>query len=131
MTLHEISEAANIVQEAADPEANIIFGTVIDRGHQGHIKVTVIATGFSREQSAHAAVQPRPAAAPPPQQRERLPRRDGTSPDSPGRPVPDARYMRREGSVELDASDEGFTPNFSGKLRHDLDVPAFLRKQLD
>ena len=34
MTLHEVSEAANIIQEAADPDANIIFGTVIDRSFQ-------------------------------------------------------------------------------------------------
>jgi hypothetical protein len=32
--------------------------------------------------------------------------------------------------IELDAADQGFTPNF-GKLKDDLDVPAFLRKQMD
>ena len=49
MTLHEVSEAAKIIQEASDPDANIIFGTVIDRGMQGRVKVTVIATGFNRD----------------------------------------------------------------------------------
>jgi len=48
MTLHEVSEAAEIIHEAADPDANIIFGTVIDRAMQGEVKVTVIATGFHR-----------------------------------------------------------------------------------
>ena len=46
MTLFEVHEAASIIQEAADDEANIIFGTVIDPRMRDEIKVTVIATGF-------------------------------------------------------------------------------------
>ena len=46
MTLFEVHEAASVIQEAADEEANIIFGTVIDPMLQDQIKVTVIATGF-------------------------------------------------------------------------------------
>ncbi len=44
--LFEVNEAAEIVAEAADPEANIIFGAVIDENLQDEIRVTVIATGF-------------------------------------------------------------------------------------
>ncbi|NLY10364.1 MAG: cell division protein FtsZ [Firmicutes bacterium] len=44
--LHEVNEAAEIIGEAADPEANIIFGAVIDESLQDEIRVTVIATGF-------------------------------------------------------------------------------------
>src|SRR5882672_4115662 len=46
MTLFEVHEAASIIQEAADEEANIIFGTVIDARMGDEVKVTVIATGF-------------------------------------------------------------------------------------
>src|SRR5436853_6660633 len=46
MTLFEVHEAASIIQEAADEEANIIFGTVIDPKMKDELKVTVIATGF-------------------------------------------------------------------------------------
>src|SRR5689334_20536287 len=46
MTLFEVHEAASIIQEAADEEANIIFGTVIDSRMKDEVKVTVIATGF-------------------------------------------------------------------------------------
>jgi cell division protein FtsZ len=46
MTLFEVHEAASVIQEAADEEANIIFGTVIDPRMKDEIKVTVIATGF-------------------------------------------------------------------------------------
>ena len=46
MTLHEVNEAADIVSRAAEPNANIIFGTVIDEAMEGRLQVTVIATGF-------------------------------------------------------------------------------------
>jgi cell division protein FtsZ len=120
MTLHEVSEAANIVQEAADPDANIIFGTVIDRARQGTVKVTVIATGFAREELRLPAAQGRPARG------GELP---AAEPERPGAPE-GGRYLRREMSLDFDANDEGFTPNFS-KMKDDLDVPAFLRKQMD
>ena len=44
--MYEIDEAAKAITEAADPDANIIFGTIIDEAMQGEVKVTVIATGF-------------------------------------------------------------------------------------
>ncbi|MGL5244822.1 MAG: cell division protein FtsZ [Sarcina sp.] len=47
--LLEINEAAEIVQEAADPDANIIFGTVIDECLKDEIRITVIATGFEKD----------------------------------------------------------------------------------
>jgi cell division protein FtsZ len=46
LTLFEVNEAAQLVSESADPEAQIIFGTVIDDRLQGEVKITVIATGF-------------------------------------------------------------------------------------
>ncbi|MEM6449573.1 MAG: cell division protein FtsZ [Cyanobacteria bacterium P01_D01_bin.105] len=49
LTLHEVNQAAEIIYEAVDPNANIIFGAVIDDRLQGEIRITVIATGFSQE----------------------------------------------------------------------------------
>ena len=49
LTLHEVNQAAEIIYEAVDPNANIIFGAVIDDRLQGEIRITVIATGFSGE----------------------------------------------------------------------------------
>jgi cell division protein FtsZ len=46
ITLQEVQKAAEIVRQAADPGANIIFGVVRDDTMQGEIKITVIATGF-------------------------------------------------------------------------------------
>ncbi len=47
--LHEVNTAAEIVQRSADPEANIIFGAVIDESYDEDIVITVIATGFEME----------------------------------------------------------------------------------
>ena len=54
LALYEVNEAAEIVIQAADPEANIIFGAVIDDSLRDEVRVTVIATGFSGERGARA-----------------------------------------------------------------------------
>lgn len=46
MGMHEIEEAAKLVHDAVDPEANIIWGTVLDENMNNEIKVTLVATGF-------------------------------------------------------------------------------------
>jgi cell division protein FtsZ len=46
MTLHEINEASSLIQKEAHEDANIIFGTVIDKNMGDEIRITVIATGF-------------------------------------------------------------------------------------
>src|SRR2546421_7422862 len=48
LLLHEVSEASNIIHDAADADANIIFGAVLDETMKEEIKITVIATGFDR-----------------------------------------------------------------------------------
>jgi cell division protein FtsZ len=61
ITLVEISEAMNLIHDSADPEANIIFGAVIDERISGSIKITVIATNFAEgvvsSQLSHQAAQ--------------------------------------------------------------------------
>jgi cell division protein FtsZ len=47
LTLHEVTAAAETIYEVVDPDANIIFGAVLDERLQGEIKMTVIATGFT------------------------------------------------------------------------------------
>jgi cell division protein FtsZ len=53
--LFEVNEAAEVIKEAADPEANIIFGTVIDDRMRDEVKVTVIATGFDATKKPRAS----------------------------------------------------------------------------
>ena len=56
--LFEINEAASLVQEAAHPEANIIFGTVIDDALGDEVRVTVIAAGFDGGGPTHKKLEP-------------------------------------------------------------------------
>jgi len=49
LSMYEVDEAAKIITEAADPEANIIFGAVINDSYTGEMKITVIATGFAED----------------------------------------------------------------------------------
>lgn len=71
LTLFEVNEASEIIAEAADPDANIIFGAVIDESLKEEVRVTVIATGFDQvlnsavktETSADSVIRPVAAAA--------------------------------------------------------------------
>lgn len=60
MDLEDVETAASLVQEAAHPDANIIFGATFDDSLDDEIRVTVIATGF---EEGGAAAQAAPAAA--------------------------------------------------------------------
>ena len=66
--LFEVNEAAEIVAKAAHPDANIIFGAVIDEQMGDEVRVTVIATGFD-----HGRARPRTARE---ETRDRASRRD-------------------------------------------------------
>src|SRR5438094_8738728 len=82
LTLFEVNEAAEIIPAAADPEANIIFGAVIDERMGGEVKISVIATAFEQARAVrrlegpmykrqapsveHRAASPAPAVAPGP-----------------------------------------------------------------
>lgn len=67
LALYEVNEAAEIIAQAADPEANIIFGAVIDDSLEDEVRITVIATGFDRVPQVPRApveeIQIRPFAA--------------------------------------------------------------------
>ena len=98
--LYEINEAARLVQEAAHPEANIIFGAVIDDALGDEVRVTVIAAGFDsgtpvrrRDERALGQVSGRP------QQGSAVPPRT-TRPDAWGAPAapaaPAPQYQQQE-----------------------------------
>jgi cell division protein FtsZ len=140
LTLHEVAEAARIIQSAVDADANIIAGMVLDESLDEEMKVTVIATGFRYAGEASAALPvpshtaavagPRavagssavryPAAAPPaaaaPEPAEATNER-----------VPFYRKVLAQGSRGDDPG--GFGPNWSAV--DDYDIPTVLRKQMD
>jgi cell division protein FtsZ len=107
ISLHEVEEAARLVQEAAHEEANIIFGAVTDPNLQDQVRVTVIATGFPEKKevaSAPAKVVDLPLNA-----------RSG--------PVAAGGWRRRAAEARVEGDDP-----FESV---DVDVPAFLRRQAD
>ncbi len=57
LTLHEVDEAVTMAQTAADPDANIIFGSVVDECMGDEVKITVIATGFHQREVPIRLVQ--------------------------------------------------------------------------
>src|SRR5690349_19743749 len=65
LTLHEVNEAATLIQEEADPDANIIFGAVIDESMGDEVRITVIATGFGEPAVKQSAPRPSVATAEP------------------------------------------------------------------
>lgn len=109
LSLHEVEEAARVVQEAAHEEAHIIFGAVIDPGLQDEVRITVIATGFGERKETN---QPTGKVV----DMARSPRSGGAAP-------PTTNWRRR---VPADARAEA-----DGPTEEDLDVPAFLRRQAD
>ena len=98
MGLHEANTAAELVQRSADPEANIIFGTVIDDSMGDEIQITVIATGFEKEEERRSAGS----------QYENI--------------VADAWKRRNSSSISSISSSS------SNESSGDLDIPTFLRK---
>jgi cell division protein FtsZ len=106
LALHEVEEAARIVQEAAHEEANIIFGAVIDAGLHDEVRMTVIATGFTERRDSLT-----------PGKVVDLPR-PGRAPAIPGV----GAWRKRPGEVRAEGEEA---------LDSDLDVPAFLRRQAD
>ena len=79
-SLLDINEAAEKIQQAADPEANIIFGAGIDESLDDEVRITVIATGFEKEApkpvEKPAPVVPAPAKEDAPADEEAAPRRE-------------------------------------------------------
>ncbi len=64
LSLVEVSEAARVVADAADPEANIIFGATIDPELEGQVWVTVVAANFTGTRSGPEHELPKPAPQP-------------------------------------------------------------------
>lgn len=114
MTLHEVNEAAKIVQGAADEDANILFGAVIDEALEGKIKITVIATGFEPYPAMHDSV---------------LSQRASIAPSYPAAAATGSGPTQT-GANEATASAESAFANVDLE-EDDLEVPAFLRQQRD
>jgi len=103
ITMSEVHQAAEVISRAADADAEIIFGAVIDDSLVDQIKITVIATGFDETRQKLREISSRAA---PGRNQQQL---QNEEPEQPGEPQP------KEFSEKPDESDE-------------FDIPAFLRQ---
>ncbi|MCE5220390.1 MAG: cell division protein FtsZ [Clostridium sp.] len=102
----EVYDAADVVREAVDPDANIIVGAVIDENLSEEIRITVIATGFESENSRIA----------------------NTILEEPKKPqVQVQEVAKQEPEVAVDVKESEISSN--NYEADDLDIPVFLRRQ--
>lgn len=118
MSLFEVSEATTIIYEEAGEDANVIFGAVIDENLSDEIFITVIATGFNAE--GRGGLQPPKSMAENPSVNSRL---------------LDLPTFMREKKKRVDDDAVNPAARKTGTLGNDdiddLDIPTFLRKQMD
>ena len=108
LSLHEVNEASKVVTEAAGEDANIIFGAVIDPSLDGEIVVTVVATGFGLPAKEIRLVERGRAAK--------------AVNDDGAHDYNTPAWKRREGRTQWGRGDS---------RGESLEVPAFLRRQMD
>ena len=141
MTLHEINEAVTVVVEAAGRDANVIFGAVIDETIGDAMSITVIATGFGKGDAKTKPVEVHRASASGPriyemEQRERVARppitiRPALEEEMEPEEAPEQAPVAARPAFRM-APSTARRP-FGGRAltKDNMDVPAFMRKQMD
>ncbi len=109
LTLFEVNEAAEIIHAAADPEANIIFGSVIDERMGDDVKISVIATGFDQARPLKRIEQPL--------YKRQVESRPAERPHQISSAAPTS-----SSATKADQTPKAYAPD-------DLEVPSFLRRK--
>ena len=108
--MYEVNEAARIITGTADPNARVIFGTVIDENMKDEVKITVIATGFGDQRKAKRVG----AVAATPERRI-----EPTPPPRKPTPQPSMPIVRPKPVEQTKSKEE-----------EELEIPAFIRKKM-
>lgn len=119
LSLNDINEATSIIYDAAGSEANIIFGAVIDPSLNGDLRVTVIATGFNGNGFKTSFYKENP---------------NRFVSVSPSRNADDGPIFTRLESEPLEQTMGDIFGNDGGLTftsKDDLNIPTFIRKQMD
>jgi cell division protein FtsZ len=130
--VHEINEAASMIQEEAHEDANIIFGAVIDEGLADELRITVIATGFTDgkdEQKPIVVNVAAAAAAPAPKSKKVV--HLGTIVDDLEAPTWQRKKPGTEETEKVTLNNSTFQLNKSDDEDDAFDIPTFLRRQMD
>jgi cell division protein FtsZ len=146
LSLVEVSSASTIVQEAADEDANIIFGAVVDPDLKGKVKITVIATGFgawipSARPATSTAQTPvdmapyaevartRPEATAPPPMPMATSAAAAPRLSLARRTLLDLPLSAAAAAGSIDPSSTGEAADYDSAAAASFDIPAFLRRQ--
>jgi cell division protein FtsZ len=138
LCLHEVNEAASMIQEEAHEDANIIFGAVIDENLTDEIRITVIATGFGEVREEKKPI-PIPTQAPAAAvsnianavQKNKKVVHLGTIVDDLDSPT---WQRKKQGTDEVETvtlNKSGFQFNSGQEDDDKYDIPTFLRRQMD
>jgi len=123
LSMHEVDQAAQLIQEVVDPLADIIFGATVDESLENDIQITVLATGFD----ADARVIPTTPRA----------KFEGAEPAQPSSTQP----LSQQSDMDDDAADKSSSTGIPAKPRpripdepetpdnDELEVPAYLRRK--
>ncbi len=139
LTLYEVNQAAAIIREKAHPDANVIFGAVIDEEMRHKMRITVIATGFDRSEGRLQMM----SRSTPTSSARQLGRTTGYTPppdpQAPQRHVAPPRETKPPEQAQQVEPPEATTPTQPSEPKApekdksrfspvDLEIPAFLRK---
>ena len=129
LCLHEVNEAASMIQEEAHEDANIIFGSVIDETMTDEIRITVIATGFGEDREQRKPVPVNVSSITSAPQKNKKVVHLGTIVDDLDTPT---WQRKKQGSDETETLTLNKTFEFGRDKEDDeYDIPTFLRKQMD
>ena len=130
LCLHEVNEAASMIQEEAHEDANIIFGSVIDETMTDEIRITVIATGFGEDREERKPVPVNVSSIASAPQKNKKVVHLGTIVDDLDTPT---WQRKKQGSEETETLTLNKTTFDFGRDKEDdeYDIPTFLRKQMD
>ena len=130
LCLHEVNEAASMIQEEAHEDANIIFGSVIDETMTDEIRITVIATGFGEDREERKPVPVNVSSIASAPQKNKKVVHLGTIVDDLDTPT---WQRKKQGSEDTETLTLNKTTFDFGRDKEDdeYDIPTFLRKQMD
>lgn len=142
LRMHEVEEAARVITEKADPNAKVIFGTVIDQNQveEGEMKITVVATGFDKPEIKRS--QDRYSGSVPQQPMQRVPMTgmgfggEMQSPAMPAAsvpsqmPIPQPSVPAPEQPSLMPRPVSQESSSSASSENEDLDVPTFIRRKM-
>jgi len=122
LSMHEVDEAAKYITKAVDPDAKIIFGSVIDENMDDEVKITVVATGFDEGVKRPKPIDNISSASSPAVSMPSMPMREKKDEEDEPEIIPKARKPMFSTRALEDKPQE--------EEQDELDIPAFIRKKM-